>query len=82
MVVWVRRAVGPEVAGRAAVALVEVQGVAGGCDQVADVAAMWGGEGGGVEGGVVVEGGEIVVNVASCEGGACYRCCCCRRHRR
>lgn len=64
-----RGAVGPECVGRAPVGVVEAELFADGGDFGGDVEAVGGGEGGVVEGGVVVEGEEIVVDVAAGEGG-------------
>lgn len=62
-------AVGPECVGRAAVGVIEAELFTDGRDLGGDVEAMRGGEGGVVEGGVVVEGEEIVIDVAAGEGG-------------
>ena len=65
---WVWGAVGPVVPRGAAEGLVEVQGPAGRSDHGGDVAAVLGGEGGLVKVGVLVEGKEVVVDVAAREG--------------
>ena len=62
-------AVGPECVGRAPVGVVEAELFADGGYLGGDVEAMGGREGCVVEGGVVVEGEEVVVDVAAGEGG-------------
>jgi len=61
--IW--RAVRPEICRRATKASVKIQSLTGERDGCGDVAAMRSGEGGAIEGGVVVEREKVVVDVAS-----------------